>query len=133
MQEGGEKALNTWVKAMNDVVLAFMIEKKGAVENLEEILSVEGVDMVQFGPADYSISIGKPGRGQSEIQKAQRDMIELALKKGVAPRAEIGSFEQAKRYIEMGVRHFCIGGDISIIYEWCRRQGEGMRELLASV
>ena len=133
MKEGGEKALNTWVKAMNDVVLAFMIEKKGAVENLEEILSVEGVDMVQFGPADYSISIGKPGRWQSEIQKAQQDMIELALKKGVAPRAEIGSFEQAKRYIDMGVRHFCIGSDSGTIYEWCKRQGEGIRELLASV
>lgn len=132
MQEGA-KALDTWVKAMNDVVIAFMIEKKGAMENLEEILSVKGVDMVQFGPADYSISIGKPGRGQTEIEKARRDMIELALKKGVAPRAEIGSFEDAKPYIEMGVRHFCIGGDISIIYEWCRRQKEGLRKLFASV
>ena len=130
LREGGE-ALVPWVKAMNDVVIAFMIEKKGAIENLEEILSVKGVDMVQFGPADYSISIGKPGQaGSPEVKKAQRDMIELALKKGVAPRAEIGSFEQAKSYLDMGVQHFCIGGDISIIFEWCRRQGEGMRELL---
>jgi len=44
-----------WTKAMNDVVIAIMIEKKGAMEDLEAILSVEGVDMVQFGPSDYSI------------------------------------------------------------------------------
>jgi len=122
-----------WVKAMNDVVIAFMIEKKGAMENLEEILSVKGVDMVQFGPADYSISIGKPEKLRSpEVQKVQRDMIALALKKGVAPRVEIGSFEQAKPYLDMGVRNFCIGGDLGVLYQWCRRQAEGMRELLAS-
>jgi len=50
-----------FVKACDDVVVALMIEKKSAVENLEEILSVDGVDMVQFGPADYSLSIGLPG------------------------------------------------------------------------
>ncbi len=121
-----------WVKAMNDVVIAFMIEKKGAMENLEEILSIKGVDMLQFGPADYSISIGMVGQARSpEVQKAQRDMIEMALKKGVAPRVEIGSFEQAKPYIDMGVRHFCTGWDTNTIGAWCQQQAEGMRKLLA--
>jgi len=121
-----------WVKAMNDVVIAFMIEKKGAIDNLDEILSVPGVDMVQFGPADYSISIGKPGQAASaEVQKVQRDMIEKALKKGVAPRVEVRSFEQAKPFAEMGVRHFCIGWDVRTIFEWCGTQADGMRELLA--
>ncbi|MBW1708881.1 MAG: 2,4-dihydroxyhept-2-ene-1,7-dioic acid aldolase [Deltaproteobacteria bacterium] len=120
-----------WVKAMNDVVIAIMIEKKGAMENLEEILSIKGVDMVQFGPADYSISIGKPGQGGSpEVQKAHRDMIELALKKGVPPRVEVASFEQTKPYIEMGVRHFCIGWDLAVLFRWCHQQAKGMQELL---
>ncbi len=130
---GGYSGAADWVKAMNEVVIAIMIEKKGAMENLEEILSVEGVDMLQFGPSDYSISIGKPGQARDpEVQKAHRDMIELALKKGVAPRVELGSFEQMKPFVEMGVRHFCIGWDTRIILEWCQRQGEGMREMLAS-
>ena len=120
-----------WAKVMNDVVIAFMIEKKSAMENLEEILSVKGVDMVQFGPADYSITIGKPGhKGSPEVKKVERDMIEMALKKGVAPRVEIGSFEQAKPYLDIGVRHFCIGWDLRVIYNWCQNQAEGMRELL---
>jgi 4-hydroxy-2-oxoheptanedioate aldolase len=129
--EGGSEA---WVKAMNDVVIAIMIEKKGAIKNLEEILSVKGVDMVQFGPSDYSISVGRPGKaGSPETQKVERDMIELALKKGVAPRVEIASFEQAKPYVELGVRHFCIGWDLRTIFTWCRQQAKGMREMLASV
>jgi 4-hydroxy-2-oxoheptanedioate aldolase len=124
--------VSAFIEAMNHAVIAIMIEKKGAIENLEEILSVEGVDMVQFGPADYSISIGKPGQAQDpEVQQAHRNMIDLALKNGVAPRVEINSFEDARPFIEMGVRHFCIGWDLRIIYQWCGRQGEGMRQLLA--
>ncbi len=121
-----------WAKAQRDVVIAVMIEKVGAMEQLEEILSVKGVDMVQFGPCDYSISLGRPGQeGSPEIQKIQRDMIKLALKKGVAPRVETASFEEAKPFIEMGVRHFCIGSDLGIIYQWCQQNGVGMRKLLS--
>lgn len=122
-----------WVKSLDEVVIAIMIEKKGAIENLEEILSIKGVDMVQFGPADYSISIGKPGQVRDQdVQKAHQLMIETALKKGIAPRVEISSFEQAKPFVEMGVRHFCIGWDTGIIFQWCRQQGQAMRDLLVS-
>ena len=123
--------VDDWTKAMDEVVIAIMIEKKGAIENLEEILSVEGVDMVQFGPVDYSISIGKPGQVQSpEVQEAHKHMIEMALKMDVAPRVEIGGFEQANPFVELGVRHFCIGWDTNIITHWCRQQAQGMAELL---
>jgi 2-keto-3-deoxy-L-rhamnonate aldolase RhmA len=126
-----DKSAEAWTKAMDNAVIAIMIEKKGAVENLEEILSVKGVDMVQFGPADYSISIGKPGQKQDpEVQKAEQYTIETALKMGVSPRVEIAGFEQAKPYVEMGVRHFCIGWDIRIINNWCKEQAVGMRKLL---
>jgi 2-keto-3-deoxy-L-rhamnonate aldolase RhmA len=129
--EGGSEA---WTKAMNDTVIAIMIEKKGAIENLEEILSVKGIDMVQFGPADYSISVGSPGKsGSPEIKRVERDMIDLALKKGIAPRAEIVSFEQAKPYLELGVRHFCIGWDVRVMYNWCKQQAQGMQELLSQI
>ena len=129
-----ETGSEAWVKAQRDAVVAIMIEKASAMEQLEEILSVKGVDMVQFGPGDYSITVGTPGqRTNPEVQKAHRDMIEMALKKGVHPRVEINSFEQAKEYIDMGVRHFCIGWDLRIIYQWSKLNGEEMRELLANV
>ncbi len=132
----GGGGLEAWVKAMNDAVIIFLIEKKGAMENLEEILSIKGVDMVQFGAGDYSISIGKTGQTQDpEVQKAHLDMIKMALKKGVAARVLLrgGSFEAAKPFIEMGIRHFCIGTDLNSISQWFQQQGEGMRKLLASV
>ncbi len=127
-----EAGSEEWAKAMQDIVVAVMIEKKAAMDNLEEILSVEGVDMVQFGPADYSVSVGKPGYKQSaEVLKIQRDMIELALKKGVAPRVEIVDFQSAKPFVELGVRHFCVGWDVRVIFNWCQEQAKAMRGLLA--
>lgn len=38
------------VDRLNEVVLCFMIEKEEAVMNIEEICSIPGVDMIQFGP-----------------------------------------------------------------------------------
>jgi 4-hydroxy-2-oxoheptanedioate aldolase len=120
-----------WAKAMDDIVIALMIEKTGAMDNLEKILSVPGVDMVQFGPSDYSISYGKPAQAKSpEMADIQKRMIEMALKKGVAPRVECPNFEAAKPFIEMGVKHFCIGWDVGIIYAWCNQNSEGMAKLL---
>ena len=121
-----------WMRATQDTVVAIMIEKQVAVDNLAEMLSVKGVDMVQFGPADYSISTGRPWQPERvELQQTHQAMIEMALTKGVAPRVEVGSVEQAKPFFEMGVRHFCIGWDVFVMSVWCREQGEAWKGLLA--
>jgi 2-keto-3-deoxy-L-rhamnonate aldolase RhmA len=120
-----------YIQALEDGVVAFMIEKQPAIENLEEILSLDGVDMVQFGPADYAMSIGVPGCWDDpKVKEAERYVIETALKMGIRPRAEINDFEQAKPYIDMGVRDFCVGWDVVVVHEYCKKQGEGLAKLL---
>ncbi len=120
-----------YVRALEDSVVALMIEKKSAVEHLEEVLSVKGVDMVQFGPADYSMILVIPGQwDHPRVKEAERYTIETALKMGVAPRVEISRFEEAGPYLEMGVRHFCIGWDVQVIYDYCRQQGSALARLL---
>lgn len=122
-----------WMKSTRETVVAIMIEKQVAMEHLEEMLSVEGVDMVQFGPADYSISTGHPWQpNRVELQKAHEAMIELALKKGVAPRVEVMTVDDAKPFWEMGVRHFCIGWDVFTMSNWCREQGAAWKGLLST-
>jgi 2-keto-3-deoxy-L-rhamnonate aldolase RhmA len=128
---GLESTSPEWLKAMRDVVIEVMIESDIAVNNLDEILSVRGLDMIRFGPADYSLSIGKIGQERSpEVQKVHRHVIETALKKRVRPQVVIGSYEEAREYIDMGVRDFCIGNDLGILYRWCRTNGKMMREML---
>jgi 2-keto-3-deoxy-L-rhamnonate aldolase RhmA len=122
------------VKMCEDAVVALMIEKKSAVENLEEILSVKGVDMVQFGPNDYSISIGLPGeKNHPKVEEAELKTINKALKMDVAPRAEIGSPEEAKRYIELGVRNFSLNTDVRILYEWWKKNGSELKRTLSKI
>jgi 4-hydroxy-2-oxoheptanedioate aldolase len=120
-----------FVQALDDAVVALMIEKEPAVENLESLLSVKGVDMVQFGPADYSMSIGLAGQfDHPRVREAEKYIIETAQKMGVEPRAEVSHPDQARRYLDLGVKHFCMGNDVNVLFDWFREQGAGMLELL---
>jgi 4-hydroxy-2-oxoheptanedioate aldolase len=120
-----------FVEALDQAVIALMIEKAPAVENLEALLSVKGVDMVQFGPADYAMSIGLPGQFEHpRVLEAEKYVIETALKMGIAPRAEMARPEQAKKYLDMGVKHFCMGTDVSILFDWFKSRGAELRGML---
>jgi 4-hydroxy-2-oxoheptanedioate aldolase len=126
--EGGSPA---YVQALNEVVIAIMVEKRECVEDLDAILSVKGIDMVQFGGSDYSMSLGLTGqRNHPDVKRAERKTIETALKMGLHPRVELADIKQAAPYLEMGVKHFCIGWDVRILYEWWRVNGEGMRGMV---
>lgn len=128
MLEAGSSA---FVQALEDAVIALMIEKKEAIENLEDILRVKGVDMVQFGPADYAMSLGKTGQKKApEVVEAHLYMIKTALKMGIAPRAEINSPEEAEYFLNLGVKHFCMGTDVTTIFNWGKTNGARLRELL---
>ena len=121
----------SFVQALDEAVVGIMIEKQSAVEDLEALLSVKGVDMVQFGPADYSMSIGLTGQwSHPKVKEAEKYVIETALRLGIAPRAEIAHPDQAKAYLDMGVKHFCIGWDVSILFEWFKHNGKAMRDIL---
>ena len=120
------------VKMCDDAVVALMVEKKQAVENLEEILSVKGVDLVQFGPSDYSISIGLPGDVMNpKVREAELKTIKTALKMDVAPRAEIGRPEDAKRYLDLGLRNFSLGTDVGILNVYWKNNGAELKKLLS--
>lgn len=116
-----------FVDALDQVVVALMIEKESAVEQLEGILAVPGVDMVNFGPADYSMSLGLTGQKRHPaVLEAELYVIETAMDLGVAYRAEINSPTEADFYIELGVKHFCIGTDTVILFEWWAQNGEAV-------
>lgn len=94
-------------------VKAFMIEKKEAMDNIEEICSIPGVDMVQFGPFDYCLSRGwNIADHREEVREAEEEMIRVALKHGVQPRCEFDTIERAEYYKSLGVRHFCVGDEM---------------------
>jgi 4-hydroxy-2-oxoheptanedioate aldolase len=126
--QGGSEA---WANALDSVVIAVMIEKQGAIENLPAMLSVPGVDMVQFGPADYSNSIGLTGQfSHPRVKEAERYTIETALKMGIAVRVELAEPTGFEPYLELGVQHFNVGVDVKTLFTWFRDTGTIMRREL---
>jgi 4-hydroxy-2-oxoheptanedioate aldolase len=122
---------------LNSFVFTIMIEKNVALDNIDAILEMardKGVAMTQWGPADFGFSRGQPGLMHTDdIRPFEEQVIKKSIEYGVAPRIEIGEVEQAKRYIDLGVRHFCIGWDRFILQAGLTRIGEGMRKLLETV
>jgi 2-keto-3-deoxy-L-rhamnonate aldolase RhmA len=102
-----------YASMVRNILRAFMIEKKEAMDNIEEICSIPGVDMVQFGPSDYCMSLGWNLQDhRQDAKEAEKKMIAAALRHGVHSRCEINTLEEAELYWNLGVRHFCIGDEI---------------------
>lgn len=113
-----------WLEWSNrEPLVGVMIETQEASDNVEEIMAVEGLDFVLFGPADYSIAIGlgKPNKSHPKVEEALKRTIAAAKKHGKHVMFGIGVpwEEEAKKYIDMGVTMLEVGHDYSILgREW---------------
>lgn len=118
-------------QAVRDCVRLFMIEKAEAVDNIEAICKTKGVDMIQFGPSDYSMSLN---RNFSDIKEqaleAERECIRVALRNNVQPRCEIYSAEEAEYYRNLGVKHFCLGDQLKILSNYWNNEGSKLRDII---
>lgn len=76
-------AFETYKNWVDDsAVIIIQIEHVEAVDNLEGILDVDGVDGIIVGPYDLSASMGKPGRFEEEdVQRVLQKVDEITLKK----------------------------------------------------
>ena len=67
--------------ANEQVVVAIQIENRAALDNLDEIFSVKGIDMIFVGPVDLSVSLGLESLAENlhpVFQKALKDILEAA-------------------------------------------------------
>jgi 2-keto-3-deoxy-L-rhamnonate aldolase RhmA len=70
------------VKANDETMVIVMIEDPEAVDNLESILSVEGVDCVFLGRGDLSLGMGYPGQTDApEVRRAVDKVVAMTLNK----------------------------------------------------
>ena len=120
------------VERLNDVVLCFMIEKKEAVDQIEEICSIPGVDMIQFGPNDYCMSRGwNRADHAEEIREAEEKCIRTALEHGVRPRCEIASPKDAEYYMKLGVKDFALGDQLAKMKAFWNTEGKELRSMIS--
>jgi len=107
--------------ADKEVMLIIQIETAKAVENLEEILTVEGIDAVFIGPYDLATSYGFLGDpSQPQVQKAINTILEIC-KKFKKPAGIFASPTTATDYIKRGFQFIAIGSDIGILMQTCKK------------
>ena len=78
------------MKEANDqCLIVAQIETKEAIENIDAILSVEGIDVGVIGPNDLSISLGIPDQMNSEMQAKAIEKVVASAKKQERPPGSI--------------------------------------------
>jgi len=100
------------------VVTIAMIETREALENLDGILDVEGLDAVFVGPSDLGQSLGYgpgPDREEPEVVEAIDRVLAAARDRGRAAGIFAGSTEHASRLIEMGFRFVNVSTDLRLM------------------
>lgn len=102
--------------ADDQMCLLVQVENLTALQNLDEIAAVEGVDGVFIGPADLSAAMGHRGNpGHPEVQAAIEDAIVRIRRAGKAAGILSADPTLARRYLELGCAFVAVGVDTSLL------------------
>ena len=99
----------------NDEILCMpMIETQQAIDNIEHILDVPGIDAIYIGPSDLAFSMGLTpalDREEAHILKIYEKLIAETGKRGQKAGIHTGGPAYARRMIDMGFRLVTLGND----------------------
>lgn len=123
---GPSAALDLWgstqdayLSSANDLVLAFaMIETTKAMENLDAILAVPGIDGVFVGPSDLSITLSDGERlepGADHVLGAAEDIALAAKKAGKIAGVYAFDIEKARSFVVRGFSFVAISSDLRVL------------------
>jgi 4-hydroxy-2-oxoheptanedioate aldolase len=109
----------TYYRQANDAILVVvMIEHVQALENLEAILSVPGIDVAFIGPNDLLNSMGKPPAFDSddpEFRRAVERVLALAPQYGIAPGIHVADAAAARRRLDDGFRFIAVASEAGLM------------------
>jgi 4-hydroxy-2-oxoheptanedioate aldolase len=108
--------------ANDDACLLVQAETRTALQNIDRICAVDGVDGVFIGPADLAASMGHRGRpGHPEVQAAIESAIKSIVASGKAAGTLTADTALARRYLELGASFVAVGIDVTLLARGARR------------
>ena len=122
------------VKSANEETLIItQIESKEAIDDLDSLLSVEGVDVALIGPNDLSQSLGVPGQTDhpKEIKYISK-MAKICKEHNIVSGIHLGSVEALKRWIEEGMKFIVVSSDVNMIVDTGIRLVKELRDFLGN-
>ena len=109
-------------KANRETMVIIHIEGQEGINNLDDILEVDGIDIVFIGPYDLSQSLGLPGQvNNPEVEKKMVEVINKAAAKGKWVGTFVDDVETGHKWINLGVQYISYSVDVGIIYEACKK------------
>ncbi len=116
----GTCGVEEYIEAANaNTMVISHCETRTCVENLDEVLKVEGIDVIFIGSMDLSQSYGVPGKtSDPEVRAAIDTVITKTLAAGKAVGTTAGSAQAARELIARGVRYILLSSDEGIIIKW---------------
>lgn len=108
-------------QANEETCVIVMVETVKAFENLDEIVSTPGIDIVWVGHYDLTVSMGIPTQFDHPRCMAAMDaLLAACTKHGVAPGFLPGSPEAAAHWIGKGFRALSLGTDVGVFLDAMR-------------
>lgn len=102
--------------ADQEICVLVQVESKKGLDNLDEILKVDGVDGVFIGPADLSAALGYRGHpGHEDVQKIIVDSIHKIRAAGKAAGILSADEKLAQHYLTLGTEFVAVGVDTSLL------------------
>lgn len=97
-------------QAKEETLVAVLIESMEGVDRLDEILSVEGVDLVYIGPADLrqSLEMSGQGSGSDDLARVIDGIFAKTRKSGRWAGIGVPDLQQIRHYADMGATCFSV-------------------------
>ena len=111
---------STLRQADREVICMVQIESKAAVENVEPICSVPGLDAVYIGPGDLALSLGHTSKAQTDPAILMK-IRDVALAHGVMPGMHGETGEEGRWAREQGFKFTTTGVDIDFLHRAARQ------------
>ena len=121
----------SWLE--ENAVIVAMIEHVDAVNSIDEILAVDGIDAYIIGPYDLSGSMGRPGDlDHPDVQSAIARVLEAGHRSGKPGGIQViePNQDELQRRITAGFNFLGYGLDIRILDSVCRSHMKAIRERL---
>jgi 2-keto-3-deoxy-L-rhamnonate aldolase RhmA len=124
-----QKEYVEWANA--NTLMVIQPETKKAIENIEKLVSIPGVNAVMIGPHDLSLSLGIVGQlKHPQMAEAYERIIAACQKFGVAPGIHLTEFDQAQEWLAKGMRFFTFQNDIRMLVDAGKSSTAQLRQFI---
>ena len=115
-----------------NMLIVIMLESPEAIENVETIAAIDGVDVVLIGTNDLCMEMGIPGDySNPKVKNAYIKVIEACKKYGKTPgMGGVYNEELMSEYIKMGMKFILSGSDLSFMMQSASQRSNKLRSFL---